>query len=112
MQTVAVLGDEQGLSARLRDQVGTNVVRPFFDPGQRACSDRNDAVFVVFALANGEDLALVAEIVNIQCDQLAAANAAGIKRFQNRAVADSQPRCDVGLVEKQLDLLGSQRRRW
>ena len=52
----------------------------------------------------------MADVVHVQRDQFAAADAAGVKCFQHRPVAQANWCADVGDVQQRFDLVGAEHR--
>ncbi len=108
-EAFAVAGDEEGVFADAGKQDGTDVVEIFAEPLEGAVADGDDAVFPVFAFADGEDAGLWIEVFIVEPDEFGAADAGGVEELQDGAVAETERVGDVGYGEDGADLLGAER---
>ena len=74
-------------------------------PGAGACAQRNEPVFAALALPDHQGAALHIHLVQLQSNQLASSDAAGVQGFQNRPVTDTTEGLGVRAVDDVLHLL-------
>ena len=109
VEGLAVAGEEERGPGRADDEQGADVVEVLLQPGQGARSDGHDAVLAPLAQADVQQPALALQVGEFQAHQLGAADAGGVKQFEQGAVAQAQGIGDVGLRQHGLDLGGAQR---
>lgn len=89
VERLAVAGDEEGAFVGIEEELGAGFLEVAFQPFQGAGADGDDAVFVAFALADLEGLAVAVEVVDLQFCEFAASHAGAVKQFDDGAVSEA-----------------------
>jgi hypothetical protein len=76
----------------MEDEPEADFFEVTFEPCEGAISDRDDAVFAAFALADSQGLALGVEVGDLQLGQLEAADAGAVEELTIKGVAKAEER--------------------
>jgi hypothetical protein len=94
-ERLAERGQEQRGVVSAAGQLGPHIIAIFDDPSQRPLADRQHPVLLPLALADHDRAAIGIDVVELEVDQLEAADAGGLERLEYRAVADADQRREV-----------------
>lgn len=81
VEWLAVAGEEEGGLVDVQGEAGAGFFEVAFEPFEGAVADGDDAVFVVFSLADLEGLAVAVEVVECEAGEFAAAEARAVEEF-------------------------------
>lgn len=96
VEGVAVAGEEQRGRARVETETRTHFLQVAFEPRDGARADGHDAVFLALAPPDGERAPLGVQVGEFEAAEFGAAQAAGVKQFEHRAIAHAERVGDVG----------------
>lgn len=96
MERPAFDAEEHRAVVGIAGKLWSRLAQIFVDPRDGSFADGDDAVFLALALPDGERAALAVQVVELQVDQLGAADSRRVKRLQHGAVAQTQRLVDVG----------------
>ena len=104
-EAVAIFG-----TAVVAQVVGTDSFDVFGAPVERLSADRDEAVFLSFALHDANAAFLVVEVVNGQPAEFPRPQAGGVEQFEDSAVSEADFRSRVRLPEQSDHLFAAQDR--
>ena len=110
-QAFAVARQKQPVLARARLQPRPALGEVALDPVRGVAAERHDAILAALALAHPDGAERAVEIGHVEPRQLGAAQAGGVERFEDRAVAHAEGIAHVGHGEERGDFLERERAR-
>ncbi len=100
----AVIMQEQRMPIVSAFKLGAHFAQVLVDPRTGALPDRHHAILVALAVADHECALREVDLVELQVNELHAPDAARVQRLEDRAIAHTERRRDLALVQHVLDI--------